>query len=82
MSPMSLLRRLLGIRDAVTEEHALDRARAWARAQQLPFDPPYRISAGLKNYRVISRADGIGGNVVTIDCRDGRVVGTTGPIPR
>ena len=83
MSPMSLLRRLLGIRNAVKEEHALDRARAWARAQQLPFDPPYRISAGLRNYRVISRADGIGGNVVvTIDCRDGRVVRTTGPIPR
>lgn len=80
---MSLLRRLVGIRSSVTDQQALDQAREWARSQQLPFDPPYRISAGLKNYRVISRANGIGGNVVvTIDCRDGRVLGTAGPIPR
>ena len=80
---MHLLRRLLGIRSAITEEQALDHAREWARSQQLPFDPPCRILAGLKRYRVISRADGIGGNVVvTIDCRDGRVVDATGPIPR
>lgn len=80
---MRTLRRLLGIRTAIDEAQALDQARKWARSRQLPFDPPYRISAGLKSYRVISRADGIGGNVVvTIDCRDGCVIATAGPIPR
>lgn len=74
---------MFGLPVGISPEDAIAIAQAAAAERTIDFRPPYAVSSGIWSHHIMSRADGIGGNVfAVVRRRDGKLVSMAGPTPR
>jgi hypothetical protein len=79
---LTMIRRLLGIRLALTEEDALRIAKKHCLDREWEWLEPIRVSFGVSGYRIMTNANVIGGNIsLWVNGMTGEV-SSAGPAPR